>query len=172
MIALNNSVRSSLRANSSAGDEWLQSLTNTCKNILHHLMSHDPYSHTNTSLHLNHQHQNQHNSIAVNRSAWFDLTCTNTFCSRTRLSRGVNSHPGIRTSEFGTSGRSKNRYRHLTRVDGKAATVMLSMRLSELIESKLTVHNNIQPLLSSSVDSISRKRTIAQLAASATKITV
>ena len=96
------------------------------------------------------------------------LTCTKTFCSKTRLSSDVNSHAGEpgSTVPSTTSGRSKNRYKHFTIVDGKLAAVIQSTKLSSPDDSMFNVVNNIQPLLDSSVDSISKNFTILLLAAS------
>ena len=98
-------------------------------------------------------------------------TWTNIFCNKMRLSVIVNSHPSSTVSSSGRLGRSKKRYRHLTRVDGSDAAVIQSIRAWSPTDSRLMVLSSVQPLLLASLDSISRNLTIAQLAASVSETT-
>lgn len=53
----------------------------------------------------------------------------NTFCNKIRRSRGVKSLPGssLSASSSGISGKSKNRYKHFTSVEGTEALVIVWM---------------------------------------------
>lgn len=101
--------------------------------------------------------------IPINENSLY--TWPKSFCSRSLLSRWVNSQPKLVTSPFSKSGKSKNKYRHLTKVEGMEETVMTSMRAGPPSDKRFSEVNNIQPLLASSTLSISRNLAIAELAA-------
>jgi hypothetical protein len=73
------------------------------------------------------------------------FTCTKIFWSNILLSRGVNSLPFSAVSGFSISGRSKNRYRHLTSVDGTDTEVITcnSTHTEPKIEMPKNKDNNI-----------------------------
>lgn len=64
------------------------------------------------------------------------------------------------------SGRSKNKYRHLTKVEGRAAMVIGWTILCPPLASKFNVDSNIQPLLFSSLSCTSKYLIIAHAASS------
>lgn len=70
------------------------------------------------------------------------LTCTKTFCSSARRSARGSSFCAPPTTS-GTCGRSKNRYRHLTSVEGTDIVVMQSTVFwGKRKQSKKTVQHN------------------------------
>jgi hypothetical protein len=93
----------------------------------------------------------------------------NTFCKRRRLSIGGNSSCCLLAIDDGISlligGKSKNKYKHLTKVEVNEFEVMIDIKGAELEQTnRLSVESKSHPFLSdgdSSVGGISRNSTIA-----------
>lgn len=121
VMAENNRLRSSFLANSSHGNGWLHNLTSTYNNMIY--KNKIPWNKNTMLAFIFYKHKIS-NNIRL-------FTCTNIFWSNIRLSLGVKSLlPSWRSaSDSGISGRSKNRYKHLTKVEGIEAVVITWKRL-------------------------------------------